>query len=186
MRLQFLGPSGSLGRFPEPWELELIGRAHPEPRTLTEFVDAAWEASKRLWILDLHFEPYGFRGTELVLSAAQIDDVRILTGKSDDKERLERRLRVAVKQAWSAGGPKGKAPSSSARFEWRDRLRRSKPPKYPYAHDRFVVLDEGVWHFGHAACGSGNHLSAASGPWSAADTGAVPFFEDLWERLADE
>ncbi|MEY4545805.1 MAG: hypothetical protein RL685_2000 [Pseudomonadota bacterium] len=68
-------------------------------------------------------------------------------------------------------------------IHWADRLVRKA---YPYAHDRFVILDDSLWHFGFAACGSSNCLSAASGPWSVVDTEAVTFFEDLWEDINRE
>jgi hypothetical protein len=148
---------------------------------MDEFVYAAWKATRRLWVLDLHFLSYGFHGTELVLSNAQIDDVRILSEKVEERPSHEKKLRQAMSQAWNLGAPSNLLRPAPARLEWRDWL--SRHAVYPFAHDRFVILDDTLWHFGFAACGSSNHLSAASGPWPASDTGAVSFYEKLWEDL---
>jgi hypothetical protein len=181
-RLLFAGPEKTLYRFPEPWELRRLDPRLSEAVAMDEFVCVAWQAKKRLWVLDLHFYEYGFHGTHIVLSQAQIDDVRILSEKVDNRSENEKVLRKAMSQAWNQGALDRDLPPAPARFEWRDFLRR--PTVYPFAHDRFVVLDDGLWHFGFAACGSSNHLSAASGPWPVEETGAVSFYEKLWEELS--
>lgn len=180
-QLLFAGSKNAPHRFPEPWEIKGLGSNAPNSVAMDEFVHMAWTARRRLWVLDIHFCEYGFDGTHLVLSEARIGDVRILSEKVKNRSERERQLRKAMARAWNSGAPDRDPPPAPARFEWRDYLRR--PPVYPFAHDRFVVLDEGLWHFGFAACGSSNHLSAASGPWDAEETGAVAFYERLWGEM---
>lgn len=181
--LHFLGPDGTLPRFPTRSELQRVGNTELGPNHLDEFVHQAWEARARLWVLDGHFWPNGFRALELVLSLAKIPDVRIISARDPERDKHLSDLHKVSRASWQVGKPSTSRGAARVRIDWRDRLIRN-PPRYPFAHDRFVVLDESLWHFGYAAGGSGNCLSAASGPWSARDTRAIEFYEELWESLA--
>src|SRR5690606_25693841 len=110
-----------------------------------------------------------------------VRDVRILSEPTKDKRARETALRAALSEGASKKPPDGRRGLPPARFEWRDWFPRKEA--HPYAHDRFVILDDGLWHFGFAACGQGKCLSAASGPWPEAETGAVAFYERLWDDL---
>jgi hypothetical protein len=136
-------------------------------------------------MLDRYFWEYGFRGAERVLSNATIPDVRIISEPDPKKQLHLASLQETANSAWNRGNPLPQAigKGSPVQIQWVDALVRSKPHRYPYAHDRFVVLDDTVWHFGFSACGSGNCLSAASGPWPAKPARAIEFFEELWESF---
>ncbi len=182
--LHFLGPDGALERFPDRSELQRLGLGS-SPSHLDEFLCQAWQASTRIWVLDLHFVDLGYQGLLSALYGARVPDVRIVSERVADKQSRLTQLRDTIDAAWNQGRPKTQARPAPTRVQWFDRLVR-KPPTYPFPHDRFVVLDGSLWHFGLAACGSGNCLSAASGPWSAHDTDAIAFFEQLFEELKDE
>jgi hypothetical protein len=182
-QLHFLGADGALPYFPPRWELERLGKASPEqPVHLDKFAQSAWTASIRLWVLDQHFSPFGFLGVEEALRYAKIPSVRIISEPDAQRASQLLHLRKVVDTAWNIGKPKNLIRPAPVQIEWHDRLIR-RPARYPFAHDRFVVLDDTVWHFGFAACGSGNCLTAASGPWPDKDTRGVAFFEELWESL---
>lgn len=178
-RLHFLGPDGSLEEFPRRYELQRL--REPNPRAyLHVFAGAVSRATERLWVLDLHYHPHGHAGIVHALRAAQVKDVRILSERvppAQDKTALLEELLAAREMAWAEGRPDRRPVEAQGRLEWRDRLDKEH---YPYPHDRFVVVDEQLWHFGFAAGGSGRCLSAASGPWSAAAQGAFDFFEEVW------
>jgi hypothetical protein len=54
---------------------------------------------------------------------------------------------------------------------------------FPYAHDRFAIVDDQLWHFGATVGGGHGSLTAASGPWPAAPSGFVDLFDRLWQAL---
>jgi hypothetical protein len=64
---------------------------------------------------------------------------------------------------------------------WSDRL---VGGQFPFPHDRFAIVDDELWHFGHTVGGCGDCLFAASGPWGAVETDAVAFYELVWDELA--
>ena len=179
--LHFVGPDGPLSRFPGPAELRRVG-SNSDPCHLDAFIAEAWQATNRVWVLDLHFLEYGYQGLLLALAGAMVRDVRIVSARVDDKTARLAAIRAALDSAWNQGRPKTQVRPVPTRVQWLDRLTR-KPPTYPYPHDRFVVLDDSLWHFGFSAFGSANCLSAASGPWPADDTDAIAFFEELCEGL---
>lgn len=182
--LHFAGPDGGSRRFPEPWELRRLGDKSSGKARLAEFIERAREARERLWILDPHFLDYGLEGAKLILERSKISDVRFITEpmrKDFNKHKSE--MDSTIRKAWRIGYPDGAQVHIGTMFVWRDRLQRAGV--YPFAHDRFVILDDQLWHFGFAACGSSNHLSAATGPWDAETTGAANFYSRLWEELRD-
>jgi hypothetical protein len=177
--LQFLGPQGALPRFPNEWELRTLG-SQQRPSHLDGFSIHAWGATDRLWLLDPHFIEQGYHGLLAALEGSKVREIRLITEPAGDKTRRLQQIQATADLAWNVGRPSTSQVPAPTTIEWIDELRRRT---YPYAHDRFVLLDDALWHFGHAACGSGNCLSAASGPWSANDTDAVAFFEHLWMRM---
>lgn len=177
--LLFAGPDGSLSQFPDEHQLRSLG-SKASPVHLDAFITMAWRATRRFWVLDYRFCPLGFHGTEGVLMGAKVADIRIISDPAPNKLLQEEQLRRVVDRAWNTGGFGDGPKTAPVAFEWRDRLRRKG---FPFPHDRFVILDDSLWHFGVASCGSSNHLSAASGPWPAPALGAISFFEALWTRM---
>lgn len=175
--IHFLGPRGALERFPDRTELNRLASSK-EWIHMDSFIYAAWEATKRLWVLDLHFCEFGYQGVLEVLEGARVRDVRIFSEPVKDKQKRHAIIEATIHATWNRGMPVGKAERAPVTVRWWDRLVRN-PPAYPYPHDRFVVVDDSLWHFGFSACGSGNCLSAASGPWSVEKTEAISFFEEL-------
>jgi hypothetical protein len=179
--LHFLGPDGALSRFPNRDELQRLGSL-PNPAYLSTFIEHAWRATTRIWVLDQHFIEHGYQGLLRALAGAVVRDVRIVSERIQDKHSRLEKMRATSDAAWSRGRPRGAMRMAPTRVQWLDRLTR-RPPVFPFAHDRFVIVDDNLWHFGYASCGSGNCLSAASGPWPEINTNAVDFFERLWERM---
>lgn len=176
--LHFLGPRDALTAFPE--HTDLFQLREPYPRAyLRAFVRSAEVARTRLWVFDLHYHPEGHAGILDVLQRTRVRDVRILSErmKPDDKRTLKEELEVAMELAWGIGLPVRARIRVDATLEWRDQLARDE---HPFPHDRFVIADEQLWHFGYSAGGSGRCLSAASGPWNAAAKRAVEFFQEAW------
>lgn len=182
--LHFAGPDGGSRRFPEPWELRRLGEKSSGKVELAAFVERAWAARDRFWVLDPHFFEYGLHGAQLALSQSKILDVRFLTEPlKKESKKCKSDVDTTIRRAWSAGYPEGTRVPVGTTFQWRDRLQ--GPDSYPFVHDRFVILDDQLWHFGFAACGSSKHLSAATGPWDAQVTGAALFYSRLWEEFRD-
>jgi hypothetical protein len=183
-QLYFLGPDGDLPRFPHHHELNRLAQMR-EGAHLDVFVRAAWEAKERLWILDQHFFPHGHEAVELVLKGTQAGDVRLVTERVRGSEKGIRwsSLRKARGEGLSAGrlDREGQQPAHHD-VPWLDRLEKGK---FPYAHDRFAIVDDQLWHFGYAVGGSGKRLCASSGPWDATSTRAIDFFEYLWIKLQE-
>jgi hypothetical protein len=179
--LHFLGPDGALSRFPDRDELQRLGSL-AIPAHLSTFIDQAWQATTRIWVLDLHFVEHGYQGLVRALTGALVHDVRIVSERVQEKGARLDELRKASDAAWNRGRPRGTPRIAPTRLQWFDRLVR-RPAAFPFAHDRFAIVDENLWHFGYASCGSGNCLSAASGPWPESNTNAIEFFERLWEGM---
>ena len=179
--LHFLGPEGALSRFPDRDELRRLGSL-PTPAYLSTFIDHAWQARTRIWVLDLHFVEHGYQGLLRALAGAMVRDVRIVSERVQDKSIRLAEMRKASDAAWNQGRPRATMRTAPTRVQWLDYLVR-RPPAFPFAHDRFAIVDDNLWHFGYASCGSGNCLSAASGPWPESDASAVEFFERLCERI---
>ena len=142
---------------------------------LRAFELAVTAAAVRVLVLDPHFDRRGAEILRSALSLSQAQDVRLLTGRRhlDDQERSrlaklltqscnERRLdRLQVEARWSAS------------------LDRDG---FPFLHDRFAIVDGALWHFGATVGGGYAGLTAASGPWPAAKSRAIIFFDECWRR----
>ena len=140
---------------------------------LVVFEVAIESARARVLVLDPHFDEVGLNVLEPALSRCQALDVRLLTSRSDinDQDR-ERRRRTLVRHLNSnRSGPGG------VEVRWSTKLDRHS---FPFLHDRFAIVDDGLWHFGSTVGGGHPGLTAASGPWSASDTRAVEFFDECW------
>ncbi|MCY4486025.1 MAG: hypothetical protein OXF11_02785 [Deltaproteobacteria bacterium] len=67
--------------------------------------------------------------------------------------------------------------SDLAEVRWSSTLDRHR---FPFLHDRFAIVDGALWHFGATVGGGHPGVTAASGPWSEAETRARHFFEECW------
>ncbi len=59
-------------------------------------------------------------------------------------------------------------------------IKHFKKGSFPFLHDRFVVLDNEMWHFGSTVGGLHNSLTAYSRGWSAIDHKFKDLFDLVW------
>jgi hypothetical protein len=179
------GVREDLGSFPERYVLHERFNTSPHDRLpLKGFADSVLLANARVWVLDLFFgEPEKYEGGyyrsipsilwEALLMTEAIS-LRFLTKPSYDAE-----LPHAIRNA-----RKGRFPGPSFGISWIGGLR--DKDLYPFAHDRFAIVDEELWHFGSTVGAGQARLTAASRGWSAIDTGAADFYRELWRDLGGE
>ena len=140
---------------------------------LVAFEVAVESALARVLVLDRIFDEAGVKALGPALSRSQASDVRLLTSRSgiDNQDRERRRKELVDYRNLYWSGPGG------VEVRWSTNLDRHS---FPFLHDRFAIVDDGLWHFGSTVGGGHPGLTAASGPWSASDTRAVEFFEECW------
>ena len=144
--------------------------------SLRAFEEAVVGAEVHVFVLDHHFDKQGadILGGALVLS--QVRDVRLLTGRGSlaetDREELENVLTQSCNEERHDRRP--------VAVRWRATL---STDRFPFLHDRFAIIDEGLWHFGATVGGGYPRLTAVSGPWSARATRAIDFFQECWSRI---
>jgi len=169
------GAGQTLKRFPYPDELTARwgeGIAKGGKATPTRpFMEAVAGARARLWVFDLHFDDVGVDPLSDSLQHSRVRDVKLLT-----REQEEKWLDTLLAARQLAGFPAGRE-----RLIWIPGLRRGE---FPFAHDRFAVVDEAVWHFGHTVGGASPLMVAASGGWNAEQTAAGTFYRRIWDALA--
>ncbi len=147
---------------------------------LKEFADAVGRATDRLLIVDPYFGknsgPDRSTGHFVVaasLAASKVNLVRVISGRLQGAEiRAAKQLLVSARNKPTHGRRHGV-------IEWLDRL----PGGGFDIHDRFAIVDSELWHFGADVGGAHPGLTMTSGPWSAGDSWARSFFEELWRRL---
>lgn len=49
-------------------------------------------------------------------------------------------------------------------------------------HDRFLIIDQQLWHFGADVGGAHKGITMSTGAWCARTTEAERFFDELWNR----
>lgn len=140
---------------------------------LVAFEVAVESAMARVLVLDSHFDEVGVNALRSALSRSQALDIRLLTSRSgiDDQDRERWRKELVDYRNLNWSGPGG------VEVRWSTNLDRHS---FPFLHDRFAIVDDGLWHFGSTVGGGHPGLTAASGPWPASDTRAVEFFEECW------
>lgn len=141
---------------------------------LVVFEAAVMTALVRILVLDPHFDAIGARVLGPALSSSQARDVRLLTGGGDLDRATRERLRRALTQSLNQDQPIPR----SVEVRWNANLDKRC---FPFLHDRFAIVDEGLWHFGSTVGGGHPGLTAASGPWSTSETRAAEFFEECWD-----
>lgn len=145
---------------------------------LQSFQSAVKQAEVCVLVLDLHFDEVGTRVLGPALEYTKAEDIRLLTGngKIDEERRMQlfRTLRKLRNM--------NPANSSATEIYWTARLSKRR---FPYLHDRFAIVDGGLWHFGSTVGGGSRELTAASGPWPASETRAKKFFDECWREHGD-
>ena len=164
-----------LSRFPTRRRVNGRHAAHHAGTTLklVAFETAVTKALVRILVLDPHFDAMGARVLGSALSFSHAEDVRLLTGGGDIDRKTRERLRREFTQHLNRYQP------GSRRFEVRWNANLDKRC-FPFLHDRFAIIDGGLWHFGSNVGGGHPGLTAASGPWTASLTRAAEFFEECW------
>ena len=140
---------------------------------LVAFEVAVEIALARVLVLDPHFDEVGVNVLGLALSRSNALDVRLLTGRSDIDDKDRERWRMTLVQYLNSN----RSDPGGVEVRWSTKLDKHY---FPFLHDRFAIVDDGLWHFGSTVGGGHPGLTAASGPWPASDTRAVEFFEECW------
>ena len=149
---------------------------HDEPRlylSLIAFTSAVENSVSCILVLDPHFDKVGVDALAPAMESSSAKDIWLLTGGSK-RESEEWRQTLEEYRNWDRAG------SHRTQVRWSTRLDKNS---FPFLHDRFAVVDGGLWHFGSTAGGGHRGLTAASGPWPEDDTRGKLFFEECWRRL---
>lgn len=149
--------------------LRRIGGAIPDnAMTLVAFEDAVMEARRRLLVLDPYFDEVGVHALRGALECSEAVEVRILTARrGSETTRWRRNLEQHVNLNRTDG--------LEVAVQWR-----TWGGSFPFLHDRFAIVDDGLWHFGATVGGGHEGTNAASGPWPAYDARAIDFFNECW------
>ena len=140
---------------------------------LTAFEGAVAQSQDHVLVLDPHFDEFGVNALSLALASSQARDIRMLTGGGDMTERDRKGLKDTLTEYRNMD----RSGSNLAEVRWSSKLDKHR---FPFLHDRFAIVDGALWHFGSTVGGGHPGLTAASGPWSEAETRAKPFFEECW------
>ena len=140
---------------------------------LQSFQLAVKRAEVCVLVLDVHFDEVGTRVLGPALEYTRAEDIRLLTGRGKIREERRMQLYRTLRKRRNVNP----ANSRATEVYWTAGLVKHR---FPYLHDRFAVVDGGLWHFGSTVGGGSRELTAASGPWSAAETRAKKFFNECW------
>ena len=143
---------------------------------LIAFETAVMEAELRILVLDPHFDETGANVLGPALSLSQALDIRLLTGRGD----VEREERARLQRMLTQYRNSSRVDARQVEVRWRATLDRHL---FPFLHDRFAIVDGGLWHFGSTVGGGHRGLTAVSGPWPAAGTRAAEFFDECWSSF---
>ena len=175
---QGIGPHDRTS-FPEEHDIRLRHNDKVPQIPLEAFQFAVLLAEVRVLILDPHFDEVGVTAIAPALGANQsVRDVRLLTGTGDTAPQYRKETRRSLRQSINADRTQ---PGEFVDIGWRAALDKTQ---YPFLHDRFAIVDGSLWHFGSTVGGGSRGLTAASGPWPAAATRAIDFFNQCWSRHA--
>ncbi|WP_274630121.1 hypothetical protein [Arvimicrobium flavum] len=109
---------------------------------------------------------------ERVLGQTSAQDIRLLTTGKDGYEEQIASLRQLQNER--------RAPPRNESFTIDVRLLRVGRASARLPHDRFALIDDELWHCGANVGGTHHEINAYSYGWPAHDTGAVDYFERLW------
>lgn len=140
---------------------------------LEAFLGSIARAEERVWIIDRYLGKKGIgeRSVMKYVGVAPAKSIRVISKYPGDDYVNE------IKQRRKLTGDK-RYHSPDFEVEWRVTY-----SDFPDLHDRFVIIDDELWHFGGSVgCGE-EILTAASRGWSASETGARDRFNDIWMLL---
>jgi hypothetical protein len=167
-------PSSDLIQFPN--QAERAQRRSPKRLLASVEFRLALRTARRLWILDPYFD--GESGTVPLAEAlwdSSIRELRINGMGSITQSQVQEEINYLQEILKHRVGH-GVIPD----VEWRNTL--SIGGDF-VLHDRFAIVDDELWHFGATVGGTHRSINAFSRGWSATDTGAVSFFQQLWDSL---
>ena len=145
---------------------------------LQSFQSAVRQAEVCVLVLDLHFDEVGTSVLGPALEYTKAEDIRLLTGSGKIQEERRMQLHRTLRRLRNMNP----ANSSATEIYWTARLSKRR---FPYLHDRFAIVDGGLWHFGSTVGGGSRELTAASGPWPESETRAKDFFDECWREHGD-
>lgn len=158
--------------------MDYIRERYKAPNTgmvlkLVVFEEAVMQAERHILVLDPHFDKIGANVLGPALEFSQVRDVRLLTRRGAVTQTEREQLRKNLTQYCNMN----RVETSWVDVRWSATLDNES---FPFLHDRFVIVDGTLWHFGSTVGGGHPGLTAASGPWSAKRTRAKEFFEECW------
>lgn len=144
-----------------------------------EFISTVRNAGSRVWLIDgfllkmdQHAKTSFFNIFDRVLRQTSAQDIRLLTSNKDGHQEQIRYLYALQNTR--------RAPPRNEPFTIAVRLIRGGRSSVRLPHDRFALIDDELWHLGANVGGTHHEISAYSHGWPAYDTGAVEYFERLW------
>jgi hypothetical protein len=172
---------GGSPHFPRDIDTILARKSALAPQPLEAFCRAVRNAEQRVWVLDGYFlvsdnkrKPDDRIETILdwLHTGLAASDIRILTA---DHAEVSEFLGLFKDQERYIN-------DSQTRRDTRCLIQinaglRNSPID---VHDRFAIVDDELWHFGATVGGFHASVNAASRGWNAAQSGAVGFFELIW------
>ena len=164
----------TLDRFPMRWELEHRAAISEQSRRwFKPFMNALREVAHHVCVFDPFFdEDAALIIVEGLQRSPRISDVRVrILGDSVDVGDSSQRAGIVLD--WFEGDK----PS----VEWLPMpIRRS----FPFAHDRFCIIDTQLFHFGGTVGGAAQTLTAASWGWKESQYQALRFFDEAWAAVS--
>ena len=180
--------SGGSNHFPRNMETICARRHSVAPKPLEAFRIAVMNAVDRVWVVDEYFlvpegdtSPDGRIKTILdwLHTGLVASDIRILTKKHDEiNEVMLELFQIRAGEINASQTRRSKQCSIQVNTRLTD--------KFNYIHDRFAIVDDELWHFGATVGGFHKSVNAASRGWSAADSGAIAFFELAWNKCKEK
>lgn len=179
--------SGGSPRFPSDVGTIHARRHSLEPKPMDAFRKAVSSAMARVWIVDEYFlVPDNAKSSDgrifTILDWLHPDlvasDIRILT-KKDDAITGEA-LQLFQMREEEINSKRTRQPMKCS-IQISTRLTQN----FDYIHDRFAIVDDELWHFGATVGGFHASVNAASRGWSAIESGAIAFFELVWEKCKE-
>lgn len=181
------GESGGSPYFPNDFGTIHARRHSNDPKPMNAFRNAFRNAAHRVWVVDEYFlapdnnrSPDGRICTilEWLHDGLIASDIRILTKKHD--EISEEMLEFFQMREAEINHARIRQPMKCS-----IQLSTNLKTNFDYIHDRFAIVDDELWHFGATVGGFHASVNAASRGWSAIDSGAIEFFELVWERCKE-
>ncbi len=142
------------------------------------FLAAINEASDRIWIIDNYFlknflDEKNKSNVENILdfistTSDGVKDIRLFIRKSKGYECLITKISELNDLLRKSGRNEIRIKTFTTDME--------------LIHDRFAIIDNELWHFGHNVGFSSGSFSATRFGWNANELRIDKFFEELWNR----